>query len=1044
MKKTRRQNIRRKALLRLLSSAALVPPALTAILPMERAALAGSCTVGAISVCSGPSSGADVMADFYYNSPIHITTMPGFGLDVTSGDYGMSISGQGGVTFIDNHASTITTNGFFGVYVENNAGGDINFVSTGSIASTEVNGDGIRIYNYGEDTTVRVHDVTGQFNGINVNHDGTGSIYVGTTGMVTGSSFTGISVYGNSGTSLTIEAVDTYGVYQGIWGSNRTTGALTITSTGLAAGSDGDGIRADNYGTDVTVTAADTHGGYNGIIAQHYGTGALQVDSTGTATGDRSAGIYAYADTSSASATINAVDTKGGSSGINLQHFGTGPVTITSTGTAIGDTGNGVDARTSSGSSTLNVTVNNAQGGTHGIRTRHESAAGTPGNEATITVTGHIQGGTGYGISAESLAGILTNINVEAGSVVESASGKAIFSNDGDSNIAIADGAAVNGRIDLGLGTDTLTLRGGFSGITVLDGGGGGTDVLNISDVANATRVGSDIQNWTAINLDNSHLTLTGGSMTVGTAGDMTTGVFLRNGSILDGSRDNFSLFGNLSLAVGTRFLASDDGSGTTSISGNVINAGTISAAGGGAGDRIVIGGNYVGNNGIILLETELGGDASITDRLDIAGNTSGTSMVRVINTNGLGALTNEGIEVVTVAGVSDGVFTLLGDYEIGGVPVVVAGAYSYQLLKGNNSGTETDSWYLRSALINPPDPEPPDPDPLFHPGASAYEAYPQALLGLNQMPTLQQRVGNRFWLIDGDPVDGAAGGPPGAVAASGIWARIEGAHTTIDPYVSTAGTTFDQNVFRMQTGVDGALYESASGTLIGGLAAHYTHGETDTYSVHGDGKISTDGYGLGSTLTWYGDDGLYVDGQAQVAWYDSDLHSFTASRNLVRGNDAFGYALSLEGGKRIAFGDGWSMTPQAQMVYSHVDFERFVDVFGSSVKLGRGTSLQGRLAITLDRETTWKGDDGLTSRAHTYGIANLQYEFLDGTRVDVAGENFDLRKDRLWGGLGVGGSYSWNEDRYSLYGEGLIHTSLAQIGGSYSLQGRVGLRVKW
>lgn len=85
-----------------------------------------------------------------------------------------------------------------------------------------------------------------------------------------------------------------------------------------------------------------------------------------------------------------------------------------------------------------------------------------------------------------------------------------------------------------------------------------------------------------------------------------------------------------------------------------------------------------------------------------------------------------------------------------------------------------------------------------------------------------------------------------------------------------------------------------------------------------------------------------------------------------------------------------------------------------------------------------------LTSRIHAYGIVNIYHEFLNGTRVDVAGEKFRFEQDRLWGGIGAGGSYSWNDDAYSFYAEGLVNTSLSRISESYSLQGKIGFRVKW
>lgn len=53
-------------------------------------------------------------------------------------------------------------------------------------------------------------------------------------------------------------------------------------------------------------------------------------------------------------------------------------------------------------------------------------------------------------------------------------------------------------------------------------------------------------------------------------------------------------------------------------------------------------------------------------------------------------------------------------------------------------------------------------------------------------------------------------------------------------------------------------------------------------------------------------------------------------------------------------------------------------------------------------------------------------------------------RNDRVWGGVGLGGTYSWDDDKYSIYGEGLVQTSLNDFGDSYSVKVQVGLRMKW
>lgn len=264
------------------------------------------------------------------------------------------------------------------------------------------------------------------------------------------------------------------------------------------------------------------------------------------------------------------------------------------------------------------------------------------------------------------------------------------------------------------------------------------------------------------------------------------------------------------------------------------------------------------------------------------------------------------------------------------------------------------------------------------------------------------------------------------------------------EAHVSTSNTSFNQDVFKLELGVDKLLSESENGKLIAGLNAHYVHGRTDTRSPHGNGEIRTDGYGLGATLTWYKPDGWYMDGQARVTWYDSDLRSKLAHRSLVRSNDGFGYAASVESGKRIALNESLSIMPQAQLTYSNINFDSFIDTFGARVSRRNGHSLQGRLGISLDHESSRVNAHGTPIRTHVYGIANLYYELMNATTVKVANAYFNSRSDRLWTGLGVGGSYNWNKDKYSLYGEASVNTSLNRFADNYSFIARIGVRVRW
>ena len=63
---------------------------------------------------------------------------------------------------------------------------------------------------------------------------------------------------------------------------------------------------------------------------------------------------------------------------------------------------------------------------------------------------------------------------------------------------------------------------------------------------------------------------------------------------------------------------------------------------------------------------------------------------------------------------------------------------------------------------------------------------------------------------------------------------------------------------------------------------------------------------------------------------------------------------------------------------------------------------------------------------------------------MNVAGVSFDSRNERIWGGIGLGGSYNWNDDKYSIYGEGSVDTSLQNFADSHAFKGSLGFRVRF
>ncbi|WP_225221448.1 autotransporter outer membrane beta-barrel domain-containing protein, partial [Escherichia whittamii] len=100
----------------------------------------------------------------------------------------------------------------------------------------------------------------------------------------------------------------------------------------------------------------------------------------------------------------------------------------------------------------------------------------------------------------------------------------------------------------------------------------------------------------------------------------------------------------------------------------------------------LTIDGNYTASDGLLVMHTVLGDDNSATDKLIVKGDTSGSTRVMVNNAGGLGADTLEGIKIVEVDGLSEGVFSKEGR--------IVAGPYDYNVVKSDNQ-----NWFLTSEI---------------------------------------------------------------------------------------------------------------------------------------------------------------------------------------------------------------------------------------------------------------------------------------------------------------------------------------------------------
>ncbi|AQS42239.1 MAG: Outer membrane autotransporter barrel domain-containing protein (precursor) [Candidatus Tokpelaia hoelldobleri] len=463
---------------------------------------------------------------------------------------------------------------------------------------------------------------------------------------------------------------------------------------------------------------------------------------------------------------------------------------------------------------------------------------------------------------------------------------------------------------------------------------------------------------------------------------------------------------------------------------------------------RLFVAGDYTGstdmnsgNWGVISLNASVTGLGGPHDHLEINGNASGHTWVRINNrdVDGRPIAIEDGLVLITVNGIAENgedTFTLLGDYASNGIEVFQVGAYN-RILKYRLADDLTYEWYVDSEYDG-------SGASVYAPTAPLYESYATVLQQLNGLSTLRQRLGERTF------VGGGANGLDG----QGFWMRVEGATGHFNSARSSTHVNSDLDSIKTQMGLDFGLLETGTSQLVGGLYVQYGHGKADIKSRYGHGNIKTDAYGFGGTLTWLQNNGFYVDAQAQLQWFHSGIYSRAIdgdhergyNRHVISGNDGFGYALSLEGGREIAFARGWQMTPQVQLTYNNVDFDSFRDVTGTRVGSHNSDSLIARLGLAVERERQWQAAAGDKRVLSFYGIGNVYQEFLDGGTVDVGADRVRLnnRIERTWVGLGGGVDYRWKNEAFSLYGEVNAKTAVSDFGDSYNLQGTIGFKTRF
>lgn len=676
---------------------------------------------------------------------------------------------------------------------------------------------------------------------------------------------------------------------------------------------------------------------------------------------------------------------------------------------------------------------------------------------------------------------ILNNRQADIGDFFD---GGGIDGGSGKDTIELLDGLAFH--VWGGTGDDYILLDGGFV-YNYIDGGEGDDTIYWDEGVANEVRggPGSDTLRIDAFAYESGPI-LDGGDDVHADDGQIDTltfildfeqdGRLLRNWErIVIWGSSKMEFFGSLDVGGGVDTDGNDLGLDILfgglvqfiprrfTVTGNIANAGTLDLAYNGRFDIVTLGpdadgryGDYIGQDGRLWLDTRLNGDRSPTDLFTVEGSTSGRTTVRITNRGGTGArTTGDGIKIVEVHGNSAAdAFVLDGDFVArDGQPAAVGGAYAYTLHHNGVADPADGNWYLRSAFSNgkyfPGEGE----MPRWQPGAVMYESYPQILRALNQPGTLRQRVGNRFWVGSSYKDVGVcdyADSVEKTIDGGGAWIRTYGERREMESGKSTTHANWTQDFYKLQLGVDAPLNFTVRGTQpVASVAVHYGDSDTDVESFFGNGDIDVEHYGASAFLTWYGIDGSYLDTQLQLNWFRSEIEADDL-RDLADDNNAFGYALSVEGGRSFKLGGYCNVTPQLQLSYSSEEAEDIRDVYGTTATDINNNGFHARLGATFDHRVSRRKSKQpmygslLLERVDFYITPSAVYNFEDQSLVRVSGTKLTQDEDDWRGELSIGATYDECGDYCSVYGELKLSTSLENFGESKGGGLYFGFRFKW
>ena len=206
----------------------------------------------------------------------------------------------------------------------------------------------------------------------------------------------------------------------------------------------------------------------------------------------------------------------------------------------------------------------------------------------------------------------------------------------------------------------------------------------------------------------------------------------------------------------------------------------------------------------------------------------------------------------------------------------------------------------------------------------------------------------------------------------------------------------FKQNVHRVQVGADAAVTDNLR---VGGFVGR-SQANVDFNGHYGDGKVRSNSVGL--YAAYLADNGIYVD---NIVKY-SRLH---ANSDHTEKRHYNAYTISSELGKRFSLANDWTITPQAQLAWTHISSQENEDSLSSvysriglrvakGFALSNGWNLQPYAEVNAITSKNRSSKIHYTNSALDVASSRGRFESAVGLNAGFANHRFGLEVSRADG----------------------------------------------